>query len=278
MEITGLWDPAMDEVLDHLCSIAAELEYGIRTLPQTDVRAASSALYSNVSAVSSTLYKVCRDTSTKCSSQAVGGLLRMIVDSSISVFAFCRDPGERAAMFLNYAVVLRFRLQARSWGNIGCPFLPASRYDSEKVRLAKATARQDLLRLGAQYLTRKPEQGKTAADVLVEATKDGSEHPNWFRKHWFPEQKRSEVLGYEQMAWVDEVLYGWLCSCVHSDIGASSPLVGLERSDAAMLALQFWGASVLRLSEALRLSLDPIHTTFLRDTFYGSLQWTPKKA
>jgi hypothetical protein len=278
MEITGTWDPKMDEVRDHLCKIAKGLEDGIRALPSADVKAASSVLYSNVSAISSTLYKVCKDTSTRCSSQAVGSLLRTIIEASISVFAFCRDPGKRAAMFLNYAVVLRFRLQARCLDNIGCPFLPASRYDSAKVGLVKADAKRDLLQLGSQYLRKKPGQGETTADVLAEATKEGSERPDWFRDHWFPEQSRFEVLGYEQMAWVDEVLYGWLCSCVHSDIRAGSPLAGLGRSNAAMLALQFWGASVLRLSEALGLSLDPTHTTFLRDTFYRSLQWMPKKA
>jgi len=278
MEITGSWNPQVDAVLDQLCRIAADLENGIRKLPQAEVREASSSLYSNVSAVSSTLYKICRDTSTRCSSQAVGGLLRMLIESSISVFAFCRDPGKRAAMYLNYTVVLRFRLVARSMGSIGCPFLAADRYDSETVRLAKATAKRDLLQWGTQYLKRKPRQGETTADVLAEATKEGSERTDWFRDHWFPEQNRSEVLGYEQMAWVDDVLYGWLCSCVHSDIWAGSPLAGLDRSHAAMVAMVFWGASVLRLSEALGLSLDPSQTTFLRDTLCSPLQWTPKKA
>jgi len=157
--------------------------------------------------------------------------------------------------------------------NIGCPFMPSSQYNSAKVGLAKAIAKRDLLRIGAEYLRKKPKQGKTTADVLAKATKNGSERPDWFRDHWFPEQRRCEVLAYEQMAWVDDVLYKWLCSSVHSDIWAGSPLAGLQRTHAAMLALQFWGASVLRLSEALEIKLDPTDTWFLRDTFYKPLQW-----
>ena len=77
------------------------------------------------------------------------------------------------------------------------------------------------------------------------------------------------------MAWLDDVLYKWLCSCVHSDIWAASPLSGMERPNVAILGLQFWGASVLRLSEALGLRLDPEDANFLRDTFYKGLQWKP---
>lgn len=277
MEITGPWEAEMDLVLARLCEIDDSLKASIEALPRADVMAASSALYTNVSAVSSTLYKVCKDTSTRCSSQAVGSLLRTIIEASISVFAFCWDQGERAPMFLNYAVVLKFRHQARSLDNIGCPFLPPSRYDPAKVGLAKAIARRELLRCGAGYLNKKPKGGKTVADLLEEATTDGSEHPKWFRDHWFPEQRRCEVLAYEQMAWVDDVLYKWLCSSVHSDIWAGSPLAGLQRTHAAMLALQFWGASVLRLSEALEISLDPTGAEFLRDRFYKPLQWMPKE-
>lgn len=275
MEITGPWDPRMDLVLEHLCKIADGLEDGIRALPSAEVKAASSALYSNVSAVSSTLYKVCRDTNTRCSSQAIGSLLRTIIEASISVFAFCRDPPIRAALFLNYACVLKFRHQVNSMGNIGCPYLPASRYDPARVGLAKASAKKDLLRCGADYLEKKPRGGKTVTDLLVEATTDGSEHPKWFRDHWFPEQSRADVLAFEQMAWLDDVLYKWLCSCVHSDIWAASPLSGMERPNVAILGLQFWGASVLRLSEALGLRLDPEDANFLRDTFYKGLQWKP---
>ncbi len=278
MEITGTWDPQMDEVLVHLCKITGGLEDGIRALASAEVKKASSLLYSNVSAVSSTLYKICKDTRTRCSSQAVGSLLRTIIEASISVFAFCKDPPGRASLFLHYDCVLTFRHPVNSMRNIGCPFLPASRYDPARVGLAKALARKVVLRCGADYLEKKPKGGKTVTDLLVEATTDGSEHPAWFRDHWFPEQSRAEVLAYEQMAWLDDVLYKWLCSCVHSDIWAASPLSGMKRSDVAMFGIQFWGASVLRLFEALEIRLGPEHANLLRDQFYRPLQWTPNKA
>lgn len=276
MEIGGPWDPQTDKVRDHLCKIGEGLEDGIKAVPSAAVRDASSTLYRNVSAVSSTLYKLCSDTRTKCSSQAVGLLLRTLIDASIAIFAFCGDPPSRAILFMNYACVLKFKLHINSMRNIGCPVMPASRYSPDKVAEAKAIARRNLLQFGAAYLKDEPGRGKTANDVLLVATKEGSERPKLFRDHWFPES-RSAVLACEQMAWVDDVLYKPLCSSVHSDVWAGSPLGGLERSSAAFFALQFWGASVLRLSEALGLSLDESHAKFLRDKFYGPLQWKPGK-
>lgn len=274
MEITGGWDPKMDVVVRHLFEIVKDLEDGMRALPSPAVKAASSSLYNNVSAVSSTLYKLCRDTRTKCSSQAVGALLRTIIEATIAVFAFCKDPPSRAVLFMRYACVLQFKLQISAMRNIGCPLVSASRYNPARVAPALAMGRRSLLQFGAEYLSKKPGKGKTTQDVLLEAMKRGSERPSWFRDHWFPES-RPAVLAWEQMAWVDDVLYKWLCSSVHSDVWAGSPLGGMERTEVAMFAQQFWGSSVVRLSEALGLSLDQNHIRYLRDMFYGPLQWKP---
>ncbi|MBE3069511.1 MAG: hypothetical protein IMZ66_04670 [Planctomycetes bacterium] len=276
MEITGRWDPKMDIVLKHLFKIAKDLEDGIKAMPSAAVRDASSTLYSNVSAVSSTLYKLCKDTRTHCSSQAVESLLRTIIEASTAVFAFCGDPPSRAVLFMNYACVIKLRLHIDYMRNTGCPFLPASRYSPAKVALAKARAKKDLLRYGAAYLKKDPGKGKAANDAILAATKEGSEHLGRFRDHWFP-GSRQQILACEQMEWVHDVLYKPLCSSVHSDVKAGSLLGGSARSTAAFFALQFWGASVLRLSEALGVSLGESHAKFLRDRFYAPLQWKPGK-
>jgi hypothetical protein len=278
MEITGPWDPNMDVLLNHLAKIGTELEKGIDKMPQGAVRDAAWALYSNLSAVSCTLYKICKDTSTRCSSQAAGSLFRTIIDSSISVFAFCRDPRNRAIMYLQFKFVLTFRYLDRAMKHIGCPLLPADRYDPEKVEIDQEVARRDLWLYCAHFLTNKhkPPAGKKPEDFLKEAVENGSVRAHWFRNRWFPEE-RLDVLKDEQMAWVYDVLYKGMCSCVHSDVWASMPWAGRKRPSPAMLALQFWGASVLRLSEALGVVLPPNDTKLLKDQFYKPLQWTPAK-
>jgi hypothetical protein len=277
MELSGQWNPDADKVFYHIAMIGTELEKGADKMPCGPVRDASSAMYSNLSAVSGTLLKICKDTTTPCSSQAVGSLLRSVIDSTISVFAFCHDPQNRAIMYLQYKAVLNWMHVERVIKNIGCPLLPASQHEAREVEIAREMAGRDLWIMGVQFLTQKVPSGRQPAEFLREAVKNSSARANWFRQHWWSEKRRSDVLAYEQMAWVDDVLYKWLCSCVHPDVCAGKPLAGLKRDSAAMLALQFWGSSVLRLSQALGVDIGADNARFLENTLYKRLQWAPAR-
>lgn len=305
MEIIGPWDPQMDNLLEQAGRISDELEKGIKAFPedrQAEKRA-SLSLFGNLSAVSSTLYKLCKDTSTPCSSQAVGSLVRTAIDSSISVFAFCMAPGprERAIMYLNYECVLR--LQHLTWcrKHIGCPLLPPSLCDTHRIELELEIAERDVWMRCGQFLGKEGEKpGKpcgqpipTGADgkaqpvlmreyrpsekrMVVVDKKGKLVEPKWFRDRWFPE-KRSAVLKNENMEYLYDILYRSLCSCVHSDVGAALPYAGSDRSSPAGLGLLMWGASVHKLSKALEVGLRPNDAKLLEEQFYKPLQWPPVK-
>jgi hypothetical protein len=277
MELSGQWDPDADRIIDHLAKIEQVFLAGANELPSGPVREASSTMYKNISAVSGTILKICRDTTTPCSSQVVGSLLRTVIESAISIFALCHDPPKRAITYLQFRVVLEWKNQRAAAANLGCPILSA--LDTREFEIALQMAERDLwLRGGAQIL--KPYMEKRIPEnqrqqYLQTAVTNGEVDPKWFRTHWWPEERLSDVLVYEQMAWVYGVLYQWLCSCVHSDACAGKPLAGLKRNTAAMLALQFWGSSVLRLSQALGVDIGADNARFLEHNLYKRLQWVP---
>jgi hypothetical protein len=268
VKLSGQWDPKMDRMMEMLFRIDDKIKAGVSSLQEGAVKTAVCNLYSNISAVSSAVVLMCKEP-RPCSSQVVGCLLRTVLDACISVFAFCKGPADRASIFLDYAVVVRFKGQLRLESHLGCPL---SRDVGKPVRArAKAEVRSQMLRVGLAYLSHK-KVGQSDQDILEEALQPGKEHPSWFRDTWFPE-KRKDVLAGEGMEWVDDVLYKWLCSPVHSDAWASQCLAEFERTHGAMLAVQFWGASAWRLTQVLGIELEPEEVKVLRDVYYSGLQW-----
>ena len=262
MILSGQWDPQMDKLIEALFGVDERFKATIQATPDANLKTAVCELYTSVSAISSTIAMLCKE-KRPCSSQVVGSLMRTLIEACIAVFALCRDPSRRAELYVNFSHVLKFKGQIRLEKHLGCPY--SSPVDGAIRAQAKAEVRSILLRVGKAYLQ------KSGATV-EEATRPGSERLTWFRDTWYPE-RREEILAGEKMAWVNDVLYKWLCSSVHSDTWASQCFADLDRNHVATLARQFWGAAAWRLAEVLGIELAPIHVKTLRDAFFRPLQW-----
>lgn len=262
MNLSGQWDPQMDKLIEALFGVDERFEATIQATPDANLKTALCELYTSVSAISSAIAILCKE-KRPCSSQVVGSLMRTLIEACVAVFALCRDPARRAELYVNFSHVLKFKGQIRMEKHLGCPFSPP--VDAGIRAQAKAEVRSSLLRVGQAYVEK-------SGGTVEEATRPGSEKPGWFRKTWYPE-RREEILAGEQMGWVNDVMYNWLCSSVHSDTWASQCLAGLDRNHAATLAMELWGAAAWRLAEALGIELAPIHVKTLRDGFYRPLQW-----
>ena len=262
MILSGQWDPQMDTLIEALFGVDDRFKATIQATPNANLKTAVCELYTSVSAISSTIARLCKE-ERPCSSQVVGSLMRTLIEACVAVFAFCRDPARRAELYVNFSHVLKFKGQIRLEKHPGCPFSPP--VDAGIRAQAKAEVRSSLLRVGQAYVEK-------SGGTVEEATRPGSEKPGWFRRTWYPE-RREEILAGEKMGWVNDVLYNWLCSSVHSDTWASQCFAGLDRNHAATLAMQLWGAAAWRLAEVLGIELAPIHVKTLRDAFYRPLQW-----
>lgn len=272
MKLTGNWDPLMDKMVQGLGGLDDKFKAKAAAHTDGPTRLAIEQLYTNICAVSTAILLLCK-APQPCSSQVVGSLMRTLIDGCISVFAFCRDPTTRSRLFTDFAVVLKFKGQLRHEANMGSPYAP--KVDEATRAAAKAQVRAEMLRVGAAYLNSRKRKNRTDQEMLEEALRPGNEHPSWFRNTWFPESRR-EILDAEQMGWIDDVFYKWLCSPVHSDAWAGECFASLKRIDVATLAMQLWGAAVWRLGETFRVVMEAEEVRTIRDVFYKRLQWSPE--
>lgn len=268
----------MDRLIKGLpCDVATYFEAHHKEMPDTPVRNVSASLYTSVSAVLGTIYQLCK-APEPCSSQVVGALLRILLDSSVSVFAFCHDPDKRAVLFLDFEAILKLRGQRRINANVGCPFFPRHKRDEQECRAFEEDTRLAVCRVGRPFLKKKAKNGQSEDDLLREAVCPGSNLGAYFHDHWYPEKNREEVLRYEKMEWLDDVMYDWLCSAVHSDVGAARVFAGYDRTNTVRIASWFWGASVWRLVQILGVPLPQNLADRLRDECYVPMQWQRQPA
>jgi len=273
MKLTGNWDPMMDKLVQGLGGLDDKFKAIAGAQTDGSTRLAIEQLYTSICAVSTAILLLCK-APQPCSAQVVASLMRTLIDGCISVFAFCKDPATRSRLFIDFAVVLKFKGQLRQEANMGCPYV--AKVDEAARAVAKAQVRAEMQRVGTAYLESRRRKHRTDQEMLEEALRPGNEHPSWFRDTWFPE-KRRDILDAEQMGWIDDVFYKWLCSSVHSDAWAGECFGGLERTHVATFAVQLWGAAVWRLGETLRVVMEAEEVRVIRDTFYKHLQWRPGK-
>ena len=203
MKLTGNWDPKMDKLVQCLCGVDDKFKAKAAEHADGPTRLAFEQLYTNISAVSMAIVLMCK-APQPCSSQVVGSLMRTLIDGCISMFAFCREPVARSRLFIDFAVVLKFKGQLRHEANLGCPYTP--KLDEAARAAAKAQVRAEMLRVGTAYLDSRKRKNRTDQEMLEMALRPGNEHPTWFRNTWFPESRR-DILDTEQMGWIDDVFY-----------------------------------------------------------------------
>jgi hypothetical protein len=268
MEIGGHWDDRIEGLLAELDVPHGKLHKHLEGLGSGPVKKAAIQLHSDVSAIFTFIARYCRDNEA-CSAQIVAAVLRMLIESAVSVFAFCQDPKNRehrARLYLNYAAVYDFRFACLDEANFGCPWDEGDPHERQRILSRKAKAQANLAEHAVDYLRKKPKSGQTAEDLAKEALATGNERPQWFRLKWYPEARR-DILRREGMEWIDDVLYKRFCSAVHSDVCASEILANLGRTNTFGLALQFWGAALYRLIEELNVGVSAQHKRLLRSYY-----------
>jgi hypothetical protein len=123
--------------LKHAC---VKIENEIRTkMSDGLVKTVSVQLYSDLSTMHMALYSLCKQ--DKTSSQATSVLLRTIIESCISVFAFCKNPEDRAKMYWNFSAVLDWKLVCLQEKYIGCPLVRSE----DKIKEKKCSAKRPFL-------------------------------------------------------------------------------------------------------------------------------------
>ena len=160
------------------------------------------------------------------SSAAVFSLTRSVLESALSMLAFCKDPDSRSSLYINFAAVLDWKTAVRASWHIGQVFLPDTQEYRQGLTKNRKAAEKKLRRFGRAYMKKK---GCTQDD-LEEAI--AGEKVNKFRDKWYPEGPR-ELLGQYDLEWVYDVLYKTFCSHVHADIGSIGLFSVADKSTAS---------------------------------------------
>ncbi len=264
MHLTGQLTDDDKGILGELPEVCSKLEAELFCLPQGLVKDVAIQLYYDVSDIPAAIIILCQQPRT--SSRVSCVLLRTLIESCLSVFAFCQDPDERAKLYWNFNAVLDWKFVCRDEQHIGCPLVPDTPERTASMAARKQSASELLEQYGEAYLSRK--KGGSPEELLTDALTSGNGKPQFFRDRWYPETRAEEILQRENMGWVYDVLYRRLCSAVHSDSSASKILV-TSRSSMFSLACQFWGAAMYKLVERFRLHLSAPHKGVLRLNYTG---------
>jgi hypothetical protein len=270
VELGGEWDKRFDCIAEHLAQVDPQIQDTIGKWPTGPVKDAATQIYNNLGAMAGTILHLCKTQQPHCSSQAVGALLRPLIEAFVSVLAFCEDPKNRAEAYLGFSKVLRYRLFLGMEKSIGCPYVPHE--DGQRIRDAKHSVKAVLAEHGASYIKLDPSCKKAAADVLLEALVN--DNAKVFTHNWYGGSV-AKVLGGANMQWVHDFLYTDLCSSVHSDVFAGEFFAAAKRATPAWTALQIWGAGIYRFTEALDINLPPDQKGFLKKYCWDFLQCKP---
>lgn len=240
----------------------------MRELPDCLSKKCLVRLYNDLRAVTAGIVNyVCLE---RASSQVTAALLRTLMESCISVFAFCKAPEDRAHLYWHYDAVLDWKFALMDEKNRGCPLVPGPGDEdyTKRFRARKTEARGIMAQFGQPYVVAK--KGRALGEILRRALKEGSESCRCFRHTWYPEPRRA-VLEGERMGWTYDVWYTRLCSCVHSDSAASKLFKRLARGHAVNTAMQWFGAAIFRILETFKIRVSAEHKRVFRFD-YESLQ------
>lgn len=267
MFLTGQLGKDDKRIFDELTIICGKIEFEFdRILDQGLLRNVTIQQYNSLSAIVGTLINLCN--MQRVSSQASCVLLRTVIDATISILAFCRDPEKRALLYWNFDAVLDWQFVCFDEKHVGSPLIPKDGEEADRRVARKEDAWRKIQELGMPYLASK----KVSKEQLMAVIQRGKEKPGAFRSTWFPETRRN-ILKTENIEWVYDVLYRRLCSCVHSDSAASKMFANTDRRHIVTIALEFWGYAMYRLVDTFKIRLSSEHKHSLRID-YQSLQYS----
>ncbi len=261
MELKGQLDQDDKRIIEELKHVSSKIGTEFQAMPKGLVKDAAIQQYSDMSTIAGTIINLCD--LPKTPSQPIGVLLRTIIESSISVFAFCKDPKANAKLYSNFPVILDWKRLLMRKKHFGCPIVPDDQERRNVLIKHEQEFRKRMLKLGQPYL-------KTKKHTLKEALQSGKNPNNMFRDRWYKET-RHNILKDERMEWVYDLYYSMLCSIVHMDSAACRILSLVKKQTAVTLSNQFWGAIIYKLVETFRFRLPAVHKRIIRD-FYQGLQ------
>ena len=271
MQLTGHVDPDTVRLLNELMTACKRMESQMRELPDDLTRKCLVRLYNDLSAVTAGIVNyLCVE---RASSQVTAALLRTLMESCISVFAFCKAPGKMGPLYWHYDAVLDWKFVLMDEKNVGCPYVPEKEDYTKRFRARKIEARKAIGRLGEPYV--KPKKKSTPGETLKRALTEGSESSSCFRDTWYGEGRKA-ILESEGMGWTYDVLYTRLCSCVHSDSAASKVLGGLSKDHAVNTAMEWFGAAIFKILETFPIRVSAEHKRVFRFD-YESLQYPSRQ-
>ncbi len=267
--LTGTWQDSDEQFLWRVELTWEKIRRELAALPDSPLKQAACKLYSDLSAPAAMILRMCRETELRASALVVAGLLRILLDGCASIFAFAKDPKKRAELYLNFAAVLDFDFWCKAERLRGCPCIWEDEAAWEIMMQRKAKTAESLYRFGQDYLRT---QRGDAASRLAEALAEGREKPKSFRDKWYPESRR-KILEAEKMEWLFELGYQFYSSAVHADPVGSRLLAGFDRSHMATQVIEYYGAGLYKLVEAVEIQLSDEDEGALQ-VMYEKLQWT----
>ena len=276
MELTGQWSQDLDFVIEHFEAADGRICQQLKDMPSGAVQKAASQLYTDISSVFGSMIALCR-TQTHVSSLTAAALLRTLIESAMSIFAFANDTEARAVLYHNFQAILDFKNLCAQELNVGCPHVFSDAAAEQRRCERRREIEGNLRRVGGPFLRKETssyaEREQLLADAAIAPPDEG---PKRFREKWYPEDRR-ELLADETMARVYPIHYQRLCSAVHSDAAGSKLLGDFPRDRFIDLAMQFWASGVYRLIDVLGINVDSQTKGALRQS-YQYLQWEPPKA
>ena len=271
MQLKDQWSKDLDLIIRHFTVASGRIEQQLTDMSQGSLKTAVCQLYTDLSSTFGTMINLCRSGMT-VSSLVAATLLRGLIESMISIFAFAKDAETRADLYLSFQAVLDFKALCCHEVNQGCPHLPEDVITDDKLTERRRITSEALKRVGTAFLRKCPGSEDEAERTLAECLRARPEEAlHAFRERWFPESRR-DVLIAEKMGWIYPVHYQRLCSAVHSDAAASKVFGGFPKDRFIDLAMEFWSAGLYRLIDELGIRVDSQTKGGLRQC-YESLQW-----
>ncbi len=258
MELTGKLDEGDNCVFRKLGVICGKIESEMRTLRKGFVKDSLTQLYNDLSALVGTVLSLCQ--LEKTSSQATCVLARAVLDSCISIFAFCKNPKQRALLYKNFTAILDWKFVCLD--DMYEPVPSAPKDYEQRLQARKKCSKRNVEKHGEPYLNSEG-KGKTPSNILTEAIRKEKEGLTQFRNQWYPERRR-KILQDEGMGWVYDTWYIRFCSAIHSDSAASRLFAGTPRRNMITLVFEFWSAAICKIVDTFKIRLSSKDKYFLR--------------
>jgi len=243
------------QLLQYLLELRNCMYLKIQCISNARTQKALKSIFETTESCHAAIGQLCLQEQTY--SAPVFALMRTLLESVISILAFCKAPDDRAAMYKNFQAVLRWRLAVLLSRNLGCWLVADTNDQRQKNDTGRAVTASELRNCGIEYLSRR----KRSQHCLEKALCEGDESA--FRKTWYPESRRELLTDY-QVGWTYDVLYTPLCSHVHADTFATQLLTRLDKGNALTLASTLYEFGLWALTERFKeLSVSSKQKRFL---------------